>query len=50
MKTFYCVKCKAAKEATPSKKTAMTTASGTRYVVKAKCPSCGTSMNRFVKK
>lgn len=43
---FYCVKCKAKREATGD---IVVSANGTR-MAKGKCPECGTNLNRILGK
>lgn len=44
---FYCVKCRAKKEVADGSCNKGTTKNGRPYV-KAQCPSCGTTMFKFV--
>jgi len=46
---FYCVKCKAKKSVGDESTTTVETKNG-RRMAKAKCPDCGTNLNRILGK
>ncbi|MCA1595776.1 MAG: DUF5679 domain-containing protein [Chloroflexi bacterium] len=46
---FYCVKCKG-KVSVPEKETRIETTGNGRRMMKGKCPTCGTNVNRIMGK